>query len=32
VMLVASATDEPPYFCTTMPTGQLPLLIGGTDP
>ena len=22
LMPVASATDEPPYFCTTMPTGQ----------
>jgi hypothetical protein len=21
LMLTASATEEPPYFCTTMPTG-----------
>ena len=24
LMPVASATDEPPYFCTTMPTGICP--------
>ena len=31
LMPSASATDEPPYFCTTMPT-ELPLLrpVGGT--
>ena len=29
LMPSASATEEPPYFCTTMPTGSLLVLGGG---
>jgi hypothetical protein len=32
LMAEASARDEPPYFCTTMPTDALLALIGAPAP